>query len=173
MLITGSHLFNQVTLLCDELQSSLVGTVHQFSDLLVDELGRGLAVGLLQHRVALPWKIEGYLAHLFTHPKLHNLQDMNNERSFDKDANKSQAKNKLKLLLYLSVGWLCDFLQVVLSTGGNSAKENLLSHTTTQHHAHPVKQLLPCVQVLLFRQVLCVAQTFPTWNNGNLTHINN
>lgn len=58
-----------------------------------------------------------------------------------------------------------------MSTSGNSAKEDLLGHATPQHHAHPVKQLLPRVQVLLFREVLRIAQTFPTWNNRNLTNI--
>lgn len=111
MLMRGSYLFNQVTFLCDELQSSLVGTVHQFSDLLIDELCRGLAVRLLQHHVTLPWQIERHLAHLFTHPKLHDLQHMNNVRSAEKAEIESKAKEQLadqgptpRGCLYLSVG---------------------------------------------------------------------
>lgn len=73
-----------------------------------------------------------------------------------------------KYVMYLCICTLCNLLQVVLCSGGNAAKEELLWDTPTQRHAHPVQQLLFSVQVLLFRQILGIAQSLPTWNNGHL-----
>lgn len=64
-------------------------------------------------------------------------------------------------VLYLSIGRLRDLLQVVLSSGGDPAEEDLLGHTASQHHAHPVEELLLAVQVLFSGQVLSISQTFP------------
>lgn len=69
---------------------------------------------------------------------------------------------------YLSVGGLRDLLQVVLSAGGDLAEEDLLGHAASQHHAHPVEQLLSAVQVLLSGQVLSVTQTLPSGDDGHL-----
>ena len=41
----------------------------------------------------------------------------------------------------LSIGALCDFLQVILSPCGDAFEEDLLWHTSSQRHAHPVQQL--------------------------------
>ena len=78
------------------------------------------------------------------------------------------TSNSAKCGYYLCVGRLCDFPEVVLCPSGDSTKENLLSHSTPQHHAHSVKQLLLSVQVLFLRQILCIPQTFPSGNNGHL-----
>ena len=72
------------------------------------------------------------------------------------------------VLAYLSVGGLCDLLQVVLSSRGDPSEEHLLRHAAAQHHAHSVQQLLTRVQILLLRQVLCVTQSLPPGNNGHL-----
>lgn len=69
---------------------------------------------------------------------------------------------------HLCIGRLRDFPQVILGASGDPAKEHLLCHTPSQHHAHPVKQLLAGEQVLLLRQVLCITQAFPTGNDGHL-----
>lgn len=66
---------------------------------------------------------------------------------------------------YLCIGRLRDFPKVVMCSCGDSMKENLLCHPTTQHHAHSVKQLLLGEQVLFLRQILGIAQTLPSWNN--------
>lgn len=75
---------------------------------------------------------------------------------------------------YLSISRLRDLAQVVLSPSGDLLEENLLSHSTSEHHAHPVEQLLLAEEVLFRWQVLCVAQTFPPGNYGhlgeNITH---
>lgn len=62
---------------------------------------------------------------------------------------------------YLGVGRLRDLPEVVLGAGGDAAEEDLLGHAAPQHHAHPVEELLPTVQVLLPGQVLSVTQTLP------------
>lgn len=69
---------------------------------------------------------------------------------------------------YLCVCGLCDFPEVILRPGGDLSKENLLSHSTPQHHAHSVKELLAGEQELLLRQILCITQTFPSGNYGHL-----
>lgn len=70
---------------------------------------------------------------------------------------------------HLGVGTLGHFAQVVLGTGSDPAKEDLLGHTAAQGHAHAVQELLPGVEVLLPRQVLSVAQPFAPWDDGHLT----
>ena len=70
---SGSHQLHQLLLVLDELHGSLVRSVHQLSDLLVDQLGRRLAVRLLHHHLALPGQVERHLSHLIAHPKLHHL----------------------------------------------------------------------------------------------------
>lgn len=78
------------------------------------------------------------------------------------------VKSNQVQVFYLCVGRLCDFPEVILCPSGDLTKENLFSYSTTQHHAHPVKQLLPGEQVLFFRLIQCIAQTFPSGNNGHL-----
>lgn len=70
----ASHLLHQGLLVLDELRGSRVRSVHQLAHLPVDELGRGLAVRLLHHHLALPRQVKRHLAHLLTHPKLHHLE---------------------------------------------------------------------------------------------------
>lgn len=69
---------------------------------------------------------------------------------------------------HLCIGRLGDLPQVVLGTSGDPPKEHLLRDTAAQHHAHPVKKLLAREQVLLLREVLRIAQAFPSGNDGNL-----
>ena len=94
--------------------------------LLVYELGRGLAERFLHQHLAWLREIEGHLAQLLAYPKLHNLD----------------------------IGALGDLPQVVLGPRGDPPEEQLLSHVTAQHGTHVVKELLPCVQVLLPGQSL-------------------
>lgn len=70
----ASDLVHKLLLLLDELHGGGVSLIHQLSDLLVDELSRGLAVRLLGHHFALPRQVERHLAHLVAHAKLHHLQ---------------------------------------------------------------------------------------------------
>ena len=74
----------------------------------------------------------------------------------------------LKYGEYLCICRLGDLPEVILRSGGDSLKENLLCHSTPQHHAHPVKQLLTVEQVLFLRQILHITQTFSSGNNGDL-----
>lgn len=76
-----SHQLHQLLLVLDELHGSLVRSVHQVSDLLVDQLGRRLAVRLLHHHLALPGQVERHLSHLIAHPKLHHLVRRENQTS--------------------------------------------------------------------------------------------
>jgi len=69
---------------------------------------------------------------------------------------------------YLCIGRLRDLLQVILSSSGDSVKEDLLSHSASQHHTHPVKQLLFAVQVLLSGEVLSITKTFPSRDDRHL-----
>ena len=94
--------------------------------LLVCELGRGFAERLLHQRLAWPREIEGHLAQFLAHPELHDL----------------------------GIGTLGDLPQVVLGARGDPPEEQLLSHVAAQHGTHAVKELLPCVQVLLPGQAL-------------------
>lgn len=73
-----------------------------------------------------------------------------------------------KYITDLCIGTLGHFLQVILCPCGNAAKKDLLRHTSAQRHTHPVQQLLLGVQVLLFRQILGIAQTLPTRDDGHL-----
>lgn len=57
----------------------------------------------------------------------------------------------------LRVGALGDLPEVVLGSGGDAAKEDLLGDPPPQGHTHTVQQLLLGVQVLLLGQVLGVA----------------
>lgn len=68
----------------------------------------------------------------------------------------------------LCVGALGDLPEVVLGSGGDAAKEDLLRHAASQGHAHAVQQLFFGVQVLLLRQVLGVTQTLPSGDDGHL-----
>lgn len=69
---------------------------------------------------------------------------------------------------YLRVSRLRDFPEVVLRPCGDLPKENLFSHSTPEHHAHSVKQLLLSEEVLFLWQILCITQPFPPGNNGYL-----
>lgn len=69
---------------------------------------------------------------------------------------------------HLGVGALRHLSQVVLSARGDPAEEDLLRDSAPQSHAHAVQQLLLRVQVLLFGQVLRVAQTLPSGDDGHL-----
>ena len=71
---------------------------------------------------------------------------------------------------YLCVCALCDLAQVVLCSGGDAAKEDLLGHSASQSHAHPVQELLFSVQILFLRKILSIAQAFTPGNNGHLEH---
>lgn len=72
------------------------------------------------------------------------------------------------MLSYLCVSGLRDLPEVVLSPGGDSLEENLLSHSTPEHHAHPVEQLLLAEEELFLWQVLRITQTFASGNDGDL-----
>lgn len=69
----------------------------------------------------------------------------------------AQAEMQKCTVLYLCVGRLGDFLQVILRPSRDLSKEDLFGHASPQHHTHPVKELLTGVQVLLFGQILCIA----------------
>lgn len=69
---------------------------------------------------------------------------------------------------HLCVRALRHLPQVVLRSCGDATEEDLLSDTAAERHAHPVHQLLLGVEVLLFWEVLRVAQTFTTWDDGHL-----
>lgn len=161
-----SHQLHQVLLVLDELQGALVRSIYQLSDLLVNELRCRLAVRLLHDHLALSGEVKRHLSHLLAHPKLHHLQIRVQSEVSQHKQHSSAGGNKtgsvfLCMRAYLSVGRLRDLLQVVLSSGGDPSEENLLSHAPSQHHAHPVEQLLFGVQVLLSGQVLSVTQTLP------------
>ena len=68
----------------------------------------------------------------------------------------------------LCVGALGDLSEVVLSSGGDPSKEDLLGDSSSQSHTHPVEQLLSGVQVLLLRQVLSITQAPPPGDDGHL-----
>lgn len=68
----------------------------------------------------------------------------------------------------LCVGALGDLPEVVLGSGGDATKEDLLRHAASQGHAHAVQQLFFGVQVLLLWQVLGVTQTLPSGDDGHL-----
>ena len=72
-IIVGAHLEHVVSVFLDQLQSGLVGSVDELSDLLVDQLCRSLTVWLLKHSVPLLRKVKGHLANQGVHPKLCNL----------------------------------------------------------------------------------------------------
>jgi len=48
--------------------------------------------------------------------------------------------------------------QYYLSSSCNSVEENDLRCSASERHAHPVKQLFCCVQVLLFWKVLSITK---------------
>lgn len=75
---------------------------------------------------------------------------------------------RAQLQTHLGIGTLGNLPQVILGTGRNSSKEDLLGDTATQSHAHPVQQLLLCVQILLLGQVLSIAQPLSTRDDGYL-----
>lgn len=68
----------------------------------------------------------------------------------------------------LSIGTLGDLLEVVLGSSGGAAEEELLRNLASQDHTHVVQQLFFGVQVLLFRQVLGIAQTLPSGDDRHL-----
>ena len=43
--------------------------------------------------------------------------------------------------LYLRVGQLCDFAQVITSPRGYPAKKELLRNSASEHHAHTIQHL--------------------------------
>jgi len=88
----------------------------------------------------------------------------------------AKACNKLEICTilrctYLSICTLCDFFQVILCTCCYPSKEQLFRNPTAQCHAHPIKQLLLAVQVLLFGQILSITQPFAPRYNRNLKEI--
>jgi len=56
-------------------------------------------------------------------------------------------------------------LESYLSASGDSIKENLFGCSASQGHAHAVIELFFTIQVLLFGQVLGVAQAFTARND--------
>lgn len=68
----------------------------------------------------------------------------------------------------LCIGTLGDLLEVVLGSSGDAAEEDLLRNLASQDHTHAVQQLFFGVQVLLFRQVLGIAQTLPSGDDRHL-----
>lgn len=171
--IRQSHQLQQVLLVLDELQGALVRSIYQLSDLLVNDLCCRLTVRLLHDYLALSGEVKRHLSHLLAHPKLHHLQIRVQSDALRHKQHSSAGGNQtgsvfLVTCAYLSVGRLRDLLQVVLSSGGDPSEENLLSHTPSQHHAHPVEQLLFGVQVLFPRQVLSVTQTLPPRDDRHL-----
>ena len=91
--------------------------------LLVYKLDHGFAEGLLHKRLAWAREIEGHLAQLLAHPELHDL----------------------------GIGALVDLSQVVLGPLGDPPEEQLFTHAAAQHGTHAVKELLPCVQVQVYK----------------------
>lgn len=71
--VSESYHLHQVLLVLDELHGPLIRSVHQFSDLTVDQLSRRLAVRFLHNHLPLPGHIERHLSHLLTHTKLNHL----------------------------------------------------------------------------------------------------
>lgn len=69
---------------------------------------------------------------------------------------------------HLGIGTLGDLPQVVLSSGGDLTKEQLLSYPTPQHHTHAVEELLSCVEELLAGKVLGVAKPLASRYDGHL-----
>lgn len=69
---------------------------------------------------------------------------------------------------HLCVRALRHLPQVVLRSGCDATEEDFFRDAAAERHAHPVQQLLLGVEVLLFREVLSVAQTFTTWDDGHL-----
>ena len=69
---------------------------------------------------------------------------------------------------HLGIGDLRDLLEVILRPGCDFTEEDLLGHPTSQHHTHPIQQLLLGVQVLLPGEVLGVAQAFASRYDGYL-----
>lgn len=180
----GTHLLHRVSLLGDELQRSLEGSLDEPTNLAVDQLRRRLAVGFLRQRRRRPAGVKGQLTHRLAHSKLDHLQTQHSPA----DLSPLCALLKLKLIkcqiitdadgstevilsffyFYLCVSGLRDLPEVVLSPGGDLLKENLLGHSTPEHHAHPVEQLLLAEEELLLGQVLRIPQTFPSGNDGHL-----
>lgn len=171
--VLESHQLHQVLLVLDELPGALVRSIYQLSDLLVNELRCRLTVRLLHDYLALSGEVKRHLSHLLTHPKLHHLQirvqsDASWHKKYSSAVGNQTGSVFLVTCAYLSICRLRDLLQVVLSSGGDPSEENLLSHTPSQHHAHPVEQLLFGVQVLFSRQVLSIAQTLPPRDDRHL-----
>ena len=108
--------------------------------LLVYKLYHGFAERLLHKRLAWAREIEGHLAQLLAHPELHSL----------------------------GIGTLGDLPQVILGPHGDPPEEQLLSHVAAQHGAHAVKELLPCVQLLLPGQALGIAEPLAPGGDGHL-----
>ena len=68
----------------------------------------------------------------------------------------------IKQINYLSICTLCNFPQVILCSCCYSIKKNFLGDSASKSHTHAVKKLFRCVQILFFRQILGITQTFTT-----------
>lgn len=119
---------------------ALVGRANQDANFAINQLCGFFGIRFLQHLLSWLRHVKADVAHLFIHAVVNDL----------------------------SVGALCDFLQIILSAGCDATEEDLLRHSTTQCHAHPVKELLRRVQILLFWQILCVTQTFAAGDDRDL-----
>lgn len=97
----SSHHLHQWLLLLHQLRGSLVRPLHQLSDLLVDQLGRGLAVRLLRDHFTLPGQVKRHLPHLLTHPKLHHLGGFEGENQVSQQ--EKEIKNKQTLQVCVCV----------------------------------------------------------------------
>ena len=115
----------------EEIVRVVVGGGDERAHLAVDQLRRLFRVGLLEHLLARLRHVEADVAHLGVHAVVDDL----------------------------GVGALRHLLQVVLRSGRDLFEEYLLRHPAAQRHAHAVEQLLFGVQILLFGQVLGVAET--------------
>lgn len=116
------------------------------------------------------WEIEGHLAQLFTHPKLHNLGASKEPRLSLAGLGHVEPPTGVTAL-YLGVGALGHFSQVILGPCGDLPREQLLSHPARQHSARAVEELLTSVQVLLSGQVLGEAKPPAPGNDGHLQRV--
>jgi hypothetical protein len=118
----------------------LVRLVDQIPDFDVDHLGRALRVRLLQHHLPLAGHVEADVSDFIVHAVVHHL----------------------------GVGALGDLLQVVLGPRRDPVEEQLLRDSAPERHAHPVEELLFRVQVLVFGEVLSVAQALASRDDRHL-----
>lgn len=120
-----------------------VGGADQCAHFAIDELGRLFRIGFLQNRFAGLWHVEADISDFLIHTVMNNL----------------------------GVSALRHFLQIILCASCDATEKDLLGNTSTQCHAHAIEELLCSIQILLFRQILRIAQTLTARDNGNLQTI--